>query len=89
MKDILTTGLGMFIFGDVRFEPRNVVGVVIGLSGGIFYSYFSYRDSQQRPKDTVRFLHTAIDGGPPINPKAEYLCSTLSSTFLMLQRNTG
>ncbi len=54
MKDILTTGLGMFIFGDVKFEPRNVVGVVIGLAGGIFYSYFSYQDSQQRAKDTVR-----------------------------------
>ena len=53
MKDILTTGLGMFIFGDVKFEPRNVVGVVIGLAGGIFYSYFSYQDSQQRAKDTV------------------------------------
>ena len=48
MKDILTTGLGMFIFGDVTFEPKNVIGVSVGLTGGILYAYFSYRDSQQR-----------------------------------------
>ena len=48
MKDILTTGLGMFIFGDVKFEPKNVIGVAVGLTGGILYAYFSYRDSQQK-----------------------------------------
>ncbi len=48
MKDILTTGLGMFIFGDVKFEPKNVIGVGVGLTGGILYAYFSYRDSQQK-----------------------------------------
>ena len=48
MKDILTTGLGMFIFGDVTFEPKNVIGVSVGLTGGLLYAYFSYRDSQQR-----------------------------------------
>ncbi|BDA42559.1 UDP-N-acetylglucosamine/UDP-glucose/GDP-mannose transporter [Coccomyxa sp. Obi] len=62
MKDILTTGLGMFIFGDVKFEPRNVVGVVIGLAGGIFYSYFSYQDSQQRAKDTA---YAQVPASPP------------------------
>ncbi len=60
MKDILTTGLGMFIFGDVRFEPKNVMGVVIGLIGGILYSYFSYLDSQQRAKDPVTIIHMII-----------------------------
>jgi hypothetical protein len=53
MKDILTTGLGMFIFGDVTFEARNVIGVAVGLAGGILYSYFSYVDSQQKTKDLV------------------------------------
>ena len=48
MKDILTTGLGMFIFGDVEFEPKNVIGVGIGLTGGIMYAYFSYRDAQKK-----------------------------------------
>ena len=55
MKDILTTGLGMFIFGDVKFEPKNVIGVAVGLTGGILYAYFSYRDSQQ--KDAVNTFY--------------------------------
>ena len=55
MKDILTTGLGMFIFGDVKFNAKNLVGVAIGLMGGILYSYFSYRDSQQKAaREAVR-----------------------------------
>ena len=57
MKDILTTGLGMFIFGDVEFEPKNVIGVGIGLTGGIMYAYFSYRDAQK--KAPVRTIFTA------------------------------
>lgn len=55
MKDILTTGLGMFIFGDVKFNAKNLVGVAIGLMGGILYSYFSYKDSQQKAaREAVR-----------------------------------
>lgn len=48
MKDILTTGLGMFIFGDVKFSAKNLVGVLVGLMGGTLYSIFSYRDSKQK-----------------------------------------
>ena len=58
MKDILTTGLGMFIFGDVEFEPKNVIGVGIGLTGGIMYAYFSYRDAQK--KAPVRTITAAL-----------------------------
>ena len=57
MKDILTTGLGMFIFGDVKFSTKNLAGVLIGLLGGTLYSVFSYRDSQQRAaREAVRAL---------------------------------
>ena len=38
MKDILTTGLGLFLFGDVLFNARNLTGVALGLGGGIAYS---------------------------------------------------
>lgn len=38
MKDILTTGLGLFLFGDVLFNSRNLAGVALGLGGGIAYS---------------------------------------------------
>ena len=38
MKDILTTGLGLFLFGDVVFNSRNLFGVGVGLGGGVAYS---------------------------------------------------
>ena len=47
MKDILTTALGMFMFGDVLLESKNLVGVLIGLAGGIVYAWLQYRSSQQ------------------------------------------
>ena len=43
MKDIVTTCLGLFIFGDVVFNAVNLLGVGLGLSGGIGYSALSYR----------------------------------------------
>ncbi|KAK9843519.1 hypothetical protein WJX81_006926 [Elliptochloris bilobata] len=51
MKDILTTGLGLFLFGDVKFDTRNVTGVCIGLLGGIAYSLSSYYERQKPPRD--------------------------------------
>ena len=40
MKDIITTGLGMVLFGDVQFSIKNLLGIGIGLLGGILYSLF-------------------------------------------------
>ena len=48
MKDILTTGLGMFVFGDVIFDIKNFLGVCIGLSGGIAYAMLGYFDRQRQ-----------------------------------------
>lgn len=56
MKDILTTGLGLFLFGDVKFDARNVTGVCIGLLGGIAYSLSSYYDRQKPAQKPVRGL---------------------------------
>ncbi len=47
MKDILTTALGMALFGDVRYSPLNVGGIVLGLLGSITYSAVSYREGKQ------------------------------------------
>ena len=63
MKDILTTGLGMFIFGDVEFEPKNVIGVGIGLTGGIMYAYFSYRDAQKKVPVRTHFTAAFAPSG--------------------------
>ena len=43
MKDLVTTCLGLFIFGDVLFNAANLMGVGLGLSGGVAYSAISYR----------------------------------------------
>lgn len=50
MKDILTTGIGMFLFGDVMLEAKNLMGVAVGLAGGIGYSYVVYTDRQKAQK---------------------------------------
>lgn len=42
IKDILTTFVGFFIFGDVIFNIMNLLGVGLGLTGGIAYSVMSY-----------------------------------------------
>jgi hypothetical protein len=43
LKDIVTTSLGFFIFGDVSFHFANLAGVCLGLIGGMLYSGLSYR----------------------------------------------
>lgn len=45
MKDILTTALGMVIFGDVHYSALNIGGIVLGLLGSIAYSAVSYLES--------------------------------------------
>ena len=50
MKDILTTALGMFMFGDVMLEFKNLMGVVVGLVGGITYGALQYHSSQEQKR---------------------------------------
>ena len=45
MKDIVTTALGMFMFGDVLLEVKNLIGVLVGLAGGMLYAWIQYRGS--------------------------------------------
>lgn len=47
MKDIVTTALGMFMFGDVLLEVKNLIGVLVGLAGGMLYAWIQYRGSMQ------------------------------------------
>jgi hypothetical protein len=47
MKDFITTGAGMFLFGDHRFEPRNFLGVCVGLLGGSYYAYLGLATSRK------------------------------------------
>lgn len=57
MKDLITTCLGLFIFGDVLFNAANLLGVGLGLSGGIAYSAISYiKGKQGKPREPVSSL---------------------------------
>ena len=49
MKDILTTALGMMLFGDANTSGQALVGIGAGLLGGMAYSYFSYCDISREP----------------------------------------
>uniref|UniRef100_A0A7S1SSC3 Sugar phosphate transporter domain-containing protein n=1 Tax=Tetraselmis chuii TaxID=63592 RepID=A0A7S1SSC3_9CHLO len=45
LKDLLMTSLGMVLFGDVIYNPVNIMGLCVGLGGGMWYSYIGYRKS--------------------------------------------
>lgn len=47
MKDLATTLLGLFIFGDVLFDTVNLLGIGMGLSGGIAYATISRCHSKE------------------------------------------
>lgn len=50
MKDIVTTGLGMVLFGDVQFSAKNLMGISLGLLGGMLYSFFGYMERQRQKR---------------------------------------
>lgn len=50
MKDIITTGLGMVLFGDVQFNAKNLLGITLGLLGGMLYSFFGYMERARQKK---------------------------------------
>eukprot|EP00294_Goniomonas_avonlea_P004079 CAMPEP_0114569352 /NCGR_PEP_ID=MMETSP0114-20121206/16580_1 /TAXON_ID=31324 /ORGANISM="Goniomonas sp, Strain m" /LENGTH=257 /DNA_ID=CAMNT_0001756225 /DNA_START=254 /DNA_END=1027 /DNA_ORIENTATION=+ len=46
IKDMVTTSLGLFVFGDVVFTAPNMLSVVAGLLAA-WYSYLKYRQGQE------------------------------------------
>ena len=47
LKDVGTVGLGLFIFGDVRFSVLNLTGVVLGLAGGFVYAFGAHEEKRK------------------------------------------
>eukprot|EP00873_Tetraselmis_striata_P039390 jgi/Tetstr1/459654/TSEL_005010.t1 len=43
LKDLVMTSAGMVLFGDVIFNAVNITGLLIGLLGGVWYSYIGYK----------------------------------------------
>ena len=48
IKEVLTTALGLVIFGDYVWNAKNVLGVVVGLAGGITYSAVGYAERHRK-----------------------------------------
>eukprot|EP00742_Colponemidia_sp_Colp-10_P015454 GILJ01017639.1.p1 GENE.GILJ01017639.1~~GILJ01017639.1.p1 ORF type:complete len:318 (-),score=28.31 GILJ01017639.1:154-1050(-) len=46
LKNILTTLLGLFAFGDVIYDPLNLMGLAVGTVGSVWYSHAQFRESQ-------------------------------------------
>ncbi len=60
LKDILTTGLGMVMFADVRFGLFNTGALVVGLGGGMLYSAVAYVETHAQTKRAVLPEYTKI-----------------------------
>eukprot|EP00743_Colponemidia_sp_Colp-15_P006395 GILK01006884.1.p1 GENE.GILK01006884.1~~GILK01006884.1.p1 ORF type:complete len:327 (+),score=37.19 GILK01006884.1:52-1032(+) len=53
LKNILTTVVGLFLFGDVVFDTMNLLGLAIGTFASIWYSHIRYQESQRVNKDFI------------------------------------
>lgn len=57
LKMAISTLLGMFAFGDVRFDVPlmvaiNVVGLCMNTAGGFWYAYLRYQEKEAQHKPT-------------------------------------
>ena len=57
IKNIATTAVGYFSFGDVTYNVWNVVGLAVGVVASTWYSWLKYEESE-RSKKPVLPLHS-------------------------------
>lgn len=50
MKTILTTVIGLFMFGDVIITVTNSFGLLLGVLGSVWYSYIKYAQQQAKAR---------------------------------------
>jgi len=48
VKNIMTTALGYFMFGDVKYHALNVLGLGIGVAGSGVYSWLKFKESEEK-----------------------------------------
>eukprot|EP01086_Lenisia_limosa_P003055 TRINITY_DN17239_c0_g1_i2.p1 TRINITY_DN17239_c0_g1~~TRINITY_DN17239_c0_g1_i2.p1 ORF type:complete len:116 (+),score=20.15 TRINITY_DN17239_c0_g1_i2:161-508(+) len=48
IKNILTTLVGLFAFGDVIFDAMNLVGLFISTIGSLHYAFIKFQQQQAR-----------------------------------------
>jgi len=73
VKDLVTNGLGMTLFGDFPFNPLNVASIAICFSGSVWYSRLKFVASQPKPKEKeleegAALLPTGEDSQGPETP---------------------
>jgi len=54
VKNIMTTALGYFMFGDVKYHTLNVVGLGIGIGGSAAYSFLKFREAEEQQLERQR-----------------------------------
>jgi len=65
VKNIMTTALGYFMFGDVKYHALNVVGLCVGVAGSAAYSWLKWREESQRVQQQIeeQRINDQGDGG--------------------------
>jgi len=48
IKNVATTAVGYFTFGDVTYDPFNVIGLIVGVIASCWYSYLKYLESESK-----------------------------------------
>ena len=57
IKNVATTAVGYFTFGDVTYNVWNVVGLGVGVVASTWYSWLKYVESEKSSKKTVLPVH--------------------------------
>jgi len=57
IKNVLTTAVGYFSFGDVTYDPFNVIGLIIGVVASGWYSWLKYLESENTQKSPLLPTH--------------------------------
>ena len=53
IKNIATTAVGYFSFGDVTYNVWNVVGLAVGVVASTWYSWLKYVESEKSKKPVL------------------------------------
>jgi len=61
VKNIVTTAVGYFAFGDVTYNRWNVAGLVLGTLASVGYSVIKYEESEAQKAEAARFANADPD----------------------------
>lgn len=74
IKNIATTLVGYFSFGDVTYNILNVFGLILGVIGSTLYSWLKYEESEaSKKKSTILPMTQPAKEAPSVNLEQENL----------------